>query len=88
MMSRFEKGEAYWGTATIDSKRKKVYVVTARHGRRVSFAHVNNVRREMADSIDGVEIVKVRDVDGLDYFLSARVPVDIDAALEIAEACR
>lgn len=85
---KFVRGEAYWGTAALDAKRKKIFAVIARRGRRVSFAHVNDVRREIADDVDGVEVAKVHDADGLDYVLSSRAPVDIDAALEVAEACR
>lgn len=83
----FERGAAYWGKSTIDPSRRKIFVITCRHGRRVSFSHVNDVIRCMPDDIDEVEVAKLRDKDGHDYVLSARVPVDIDAALEVAQAC-
>lgn len=84
----FVKGEAYWGTTTYDNSQKKIFVVTARRGRRVSFAHVNDVRREIAEDCGGTEIARIRDADGHDYILSSRATVDIDEALEIAAACR
>lgn len=84
----FRKGEAYIGTSTFDNRYKKIFVVTARKGRRVSFSIVNDIVREDTDDCDGTEFVKLRDPDGQTYFLSARVPVDVDAALEIADACR
>lgn len=83
----FERGQAYWGTSTLEQTQKKIFVVTCRHGRRVSFSHVNNVVRTYPDLLDEVEVAKVKDSDGHDYILSARVPVDIDHALEVARAC-
>ena len=84
----FEKGESYWATATADRTKKKIFTVTARQGRRVTFSRVHQVLRDIPDVIDGVEVARLRDADGFDYVLSSRVPVDIDEALEIAEVCR
>lgn len=85
---RFECGLAYVGTATSDRARQKVFVVTARRGDSVSFSHVHKVCRERVDDCAGTEIVRIRDRDGLDYFASARVPVDIDEAFRIVELCK
>lgn len=84
----FEKGSAYVGTATLDNKRQKVFLVVARRGNLVSFSHVRDVRRELVDGCYGAEIVKIKDEDGFDYFLSARVEADIDQAFNIVKMCQ
>lgn len=86
--TRFGVGRAYVGTATIDHKRKKVFQVVARRGSVVSVMHVKGVKRELADVCDGTEIARIKDDDGFDYFLSASVSVDIDAAFAAVEMCR
>ena len=85
---KFGVGRAYVGTATVDHKRKKVFQVVGRRGGVVSVMHVTGVRRELADVCDGVEIATIKDDDGLDYFMSARVPVDVDAAFDVVEMCK
>lgn len=85
---RFEKGQAYVGTATIDHTRQKVFVVSARRGDDISFAHVNKVCRERVGLCDGTEIARIKDADGFDYFASARVPVDVDMAFRIVGLCK
>ena len=85
---RFERGSAYIGTATLDNKRQKVFEVVARRGNLVSFSHVHDVRRELTEDCDGTEIVKIRDADGFDYFLSARVEADIDQAFNLVRMCQ
>jgi hypothetical protein len=84
----FRPGSAYIGTATLDNKRQKVFLAVARRGNIVSFSHVCDVRRELTDYCDGTEIVKVRDADGFDYFLSARIEADIDRAFDIVRMCQ
>lgn len=84
----FERGSAYIGTATLDNKRQKVFEVVARRGNLVSFSHVRDVRRELTEDCDGTEIVKIKDVDGFDYFLSARVEVNIDKAFSVVQMCQ
>jgi len=84
----FHKGVSYVGTATIDHRRQKVFTVVARCGDVVSFSRVNDVRRELVDGCDGTEIVKIKDADGLDYFLSARVEADIDQAFNVVRMCQ
>jgi len=84
----FRKGESYVGTATVDSHRQKVFTVVGRRGDLVSFAESKNVRRELTDECDGNEIVKIQDADGFDYFLSARVAVDIDGAFNVVKMCQ
>lgn len=85
----FRKGASYIGTATLDHRRQKMFTVIGRDARGVvSFAHVNDVRREMADVCGETEIVKIKDSDGFDYFLSARVVADIDAAYNIVKLCQ
>ena len=79
---------SYVGTATIDHRRQKVFTVVARCGDVVSFSRVNDVRRELVDGCDGTEIVKIKDADGLDYFLSARVEADIDQAFNVVRMCQ
>ena len=83
---RFKTGSAYIGTASIDHRRQKVFSVVARRGGVVSF--VKDVRRELVDGCDGTEIVRIKDADGLDYFLSARVEVDIDQAFNVVRMCQ
>ena len=85
---RFERGAAYVGTATLDSKRQKVFSCVARRGNVVSFSHVSDVRQELADDCDGTEIVRIKDADGFDYFLSAQVSVDIDRAFRVVKMCQ
>lgn len=86
----FRKGASYIGTATLDHRRQKMFTVVGRDGRGVvSFAHVNDVRRELAGvTVDETEVVKIKDPDGFDYFLSARVVADIDAAYNIVKLCQ
>lgn len=84
---RFERGLAYVGTATGDRSRKKIFVVTDRRGGTVSFSHVHKVCREQVDDCFGTEVARIRDRDGLDYFASARIPVDVDEAFRIVELC-
>lgn len=84
----FKEGSAYIGTATIDHRRQKIFSVIARRGSVVSVAHIKDVRRETVESCDGAEIVKVRDSDGFDYILSARVGVDIDEAFNVVRMCQ
>lgn len=84
----FRPGLAYVGTATADSGRKKIFQIVSRSGRTVSLMHVKNVVREMADDCDGTEVVKIKDSDGFDYFLSARAPVDIDTAFSVVRMCQ
>ena len=85
---RFEKGSAYVGTATLDNKRQKVFQVVGRRGNLVSFSHVRDVRRELAEDCDGTEIVRIKDADGFDYFLSAQVEVDVDRAFSVVQMCQ
>lgn len=88
--TRFDVGLAYVGTATIDRSRKKVFQVVGRsaNGLRVCVQPVKAVKRVTANVCDGNEIAKVRDDDGFDYFLSARVSVDVDAAFDVVGMCR
>lgn len=85
---RFERGSAYIGTATLDNKRQKVFQVVARRGNVVSFSHVRDVRRELAEDCDGTEIVRIKDADGFDYFLSAQVEVNVDKAFSVVQMCQ
>lgn len=85
---RFEKGSAYIGTSTIDNRRQKVFQVVARRGNLVSFAHVRNVRSELTDDCDGTEIVRIKDADGFDYFLSAQVDVNVGQAFSVVKMCQ
>lgn len=84
----FQKGEAYIGTATIDRTRQKVFNVIARQGDVVSFAPVKGVRREVVEDCGGTEIVKIKDDDGFDYVLSARVSADIERSFNVVKLCR
>jgi len=84
----FCRGAAYIGTSTVDRKRQKVFSVVARRGDVVSFSHVSGVQREMVEECDGTEIVKIKDADGFDYFLSAQVEVDIDKAFNVVRMCQ
>ena len=85
---RFEKGKAYVGTSTIDRHIQKVFVVAGRRGEVVTFSHVTNVKRETIEDCQGTEIVKLRDDDGHDYFMSARVAVDVDEAFHVVGLCK
>ena len=85
--ARFDIGKAYVGTATLDSKRKKVFQIVARRGGVVSLVAVKGVRREMVDECDGTEFVKTKDADGFEYFVSSSVAVDVDAAFAIVGMC-
>lgn len=84
----FQKGEAYIGTSTIDRSRQKIFQVIARRGNIVSFAPALGVRRELVEECGGTEIVKIKDDDGFDYVLSARVNADIEEAFNIVKMCR
>ena len=84
----FQKGQSYVGTSTVDRHRQKVFVVAGRRGEVVSFSHVKNVKREAVNDCDGTEIVRLRDDDGFDYFMSARVPIDIDEAFHVVDLCK
>lgn len=84
----FQKGEAYIGTATIDRTRQKVFNVIARRGNVVSFAPVKGISRELVEECGGTEIVKIKDDDGFDYVLSARVSANIDEAFNLVKICR
>lgn len=85
---QFQKGQAYIGTATIDNRRQKVFVVAGRTGDQVSFAHVKDVKRERVDWCQETEVVKIKDDDGFDYFMSARVPCDVDESFHVVGLCR
>ena len=85
---RFTKGQAYVGTSTTDRRIQKVFVVAGRRGEVVSFSHVKKVKREAIEDCDGTEIVRLRDDDGFDYFMSARVPIDIDEAFHVVYLCK
>lgn len=85
---RFDVGQSYVGTGVMDNTRKKVFQVVARRGRTVSMMAVRGIAREIANSCDGAEIMKIADTDGIEYFLSARVPVDIDEAHRVVEMCK
>ena len=89
-MGKFDVGQAYVGTATVDHSRKKVFQVVKRSGNglHVCIMPVRAVRREVVDVCDGTEYVRIKDDDGFDYFLSANVPVDVDAAYAVVEMCR
>lgn len=87
-VGKFGIGRSYIGTATIDHNRKKVFQVVGRRGSVVSIMRVMGVRRELADVCGGTEITKIKDDDGFDYFLSANVPVDVDAAFDVVGMCR
>lgn len=84
----FQKGQAYVGTSTVDRHRQKIFVVAGRRGEVVSFSHVKKVKREAIEDCDGTEIVRLRDDDGFDYFMSARVPIDIDEAFHVVDLCK
>ena len=43
---------------------------------------------EIPDSTGGTEIVKIKDDDGFDYVLSARVSANIDEAFNLVKICR
>ena len=88
MIGCFCKGAAYIGTSTLDHRRQKVFMVVARRGDVVSFSHVTNVVRELVEECDGTEIVKIKDADGFDYFLSAQVEVDVDKAFNVVKMCQ
>lgn len=85
---RFEMGRSYVGTSTVDRRRQKVFAVVGRSGESVSFSHVKNVRSESVDDCGGTEIVKIRDVDGFEYFMSARAQVDIAGAFHAVGLCK
>lgn len=84
----FQKGEAYIGTATIDRTRQKVFNVIARQGDVVSFAPVKGISREMVEDCCGTEIARIKDDDGFDYVISARVNADVANAFKIVKMCR
>lgn len=86
--TRFDVGKAYIGTATIDHNRKKVFQIVGRKGGVVSVMRAQSVKRELVDGCDGKEFVRIKDDDGFDYFLSASVTVDVDAAFAVAEMCK
>ena len=88
MSGCFCKGAAYIGTSTLDHNRQKAFSVVGRRGDVVTFSHITDVRREMVEECDGTEVVKIRDADGFDYFLSAQVEVDIDEAFNIVKMCQ
>ena len=88
VLGKFGVGQSYVGTATVDRRRKKVFQIVGRRGSVVSVMLVRGVLRELADSCDGTEFVKIKDADGFDYFVSANVPVDVDAAHAVVEMCR
>ena len=85
---RFNVGAAYVGTASLDHKHQKAFVVVARRGDVVSFAHVHDVRREMVEDCDSTEIVRIKDADGFEYFLSAQAMVDIERAFDVVRMCQ
>ena len=85
---RFEMGRSYVGTSTVDRRRQKVFAVVGRSGESVSFSHVKQVKREAIEECDGTEIVRLKGGDGFDYFMSARVPIDIDEAFHVVDLCK
>lgn len=86
--ARFERGSSYIGTATLDNKRQRVFSVVGRRGDVVSFERVRDVKNERVECYDGTEVAAVKDADGFDYVLSARVPVDVGRSFEIVEKCQ
>mgnify|MGYP003307811941 CR=1 FL=1 len=85
---RFEKGSAYVGTSTVDRRRQKIFAVAGRQCEVVSFSCVKDVKRVTVDDCDGTEIVKLRDSDGHEYFMSARARADIDEAFRVVGLCK
>lgn len=85
---QFQKGQAFVGTSTIDRNRQKMFLVVGRDGNQVSFAHVKDVIRERVEWCQETEIAKLKDADGRDYVLSARIPVDIDDAFYLVKLCK
>ena len=82
----FEPGRAYMVTPVIPGARKVVLACTGRRGKRVTFARVEGIYRTRVTEIDGRETAMIRARDGLDYFASAVVEVDVSRAAEIIEA--
>ena len=82
----FEPGRAYMVTPVIPGARKVVLACTGRRGKRVTFARVEGIYRVRAVEIDGRETAMIKGRDGLDYFASAVVEVDVARAAEIVEA--
>jgi len=88
MMANFRIGGSYVGTATVDRKRKAVFQVVGRRGGTVSIMLVNRVVRPEVKLCDGKECAIVRDAGGMEFFVSASLPVDIGAAFEVVEMCK
>ena len=90
MVARFRIGAAYIGTQTADNSRKKIFQVIGRQEATVSMmvVQVSKVDRPEVKLCDGKEYAIVRDAAGVDFFVSASVPIDVDAAFAVAEMCK
>ena len=82
----FEPGRAYMVTPVFPGARKVVLACTGRRGTCVTFARVEGIYRVRAVEIDGRETAMIKGRDGLDYFASAVVEVDVARAVDIVEA--
>lgn len=83
---RFAKGGAYMVTPVLPDAKKIVLACIGRRGRSAIFARVNDTYRVEVVVVDGRETAMIRGKDGLDYFASAAVEVDIARAMEIVAA--
>lgn len=85
--TEFKDGRSYIGTATHDNKIQRIFTVVGRREGVISFANVQDVRREIVEDVCGVETAKLREADGI-FFISARVEADIDRAFNIVRLCK
>ena len=85
-MIAFQKGDAYFATPTAKSAKQKIVACIGRSGRFATFARVNMLHRVKVGEIEGRETAIIRAKDGLDYFVSAAVIVDIDNAANVLAA--
>lgn len=82
----FEKGKAYYATPTLKGAKQVIVACTGRSGHTATFSRVDMLKRVDVRPFDGRETAIIKADDGLDYFVSASVDVDLENAAAVLAA--
>ena len=83
----FQKGESYWAIPCLAGNPKKIVTVTGRRGGHVAFAKPQPMEVAWCGELDGREVARIQDEDGV-YTVSAASWVDFPSALEVMAVVR
>lgn len=88
-MMKFEMGESYLGTSTLDQRRKRIFVCIGKSDDgSIVFTQANDVAKAEPEHIVGREVVRIGLKDGFDYMVSPAVKVDMMSAAMVADVMR